>query len=235
VTGKGNPAARLTWDGRRGTPALSNVWKGAVVDLRKSMGRLFQTMLDPRRLEADHVLRRRLRESGAQGQATVREVIDGRAQVHELREGYRHLFLLSLDVRGDDGTTFEARGAEFLLFLDDKPWVGRIVPVLYDPADHRRILLDESLDARKAAARANDGNLPEGLSRGRVNEEYFLGHGDELAEQSRALRARVKALNEGMPRLDPAQLLQSLVDAHARGELTDEQFAVARQRALDEI
>jgi hypothetical protein len=205
------------------------------VDVRNLMGRLYASNLDPRRLETDRVLRRRLREGGARGQATVREVVDGRAQVHELRAGYRYLFLLSLDVRGDDGTAFEVQRGEFLLYWQDKPWVGRIVPVLYDPADPRQILLDESLDALKAAARANDGHLPEGLGQGRVNQEYFLGHGDELAERLSALGERAKALREGMPRQDPAMMLQALLDAHARGELTDEQLALGRQRVLDDI
>jgi hypothetical protein len=212
--------------------------------------------LPPDKIERAFALRHELERSGTTAEATVLEIKPGLYHDYTRRReggkpfdvvsGVLRSWYLTLRVQPDSEPEFEVDGHEFIS-LNDDTWLGAIVPVIFDPADHSRIVLDERYDALAAAARRNEPNLPKDLPAWRIQQEWSLAHGAEMNERLGALAdaagqiGRVGAAG-GPPgatgsnvSADPATELEQLAELHARGALTDEQFATARTRVLDRI
>jgi hypothetical protein len=88
---------------------------------------------------------------------------------------------------------------------------GATVPVLYDPDDHDKVVVDYESDARATM------------------EGKTMGEDPELA----ALDALEKAEGASAPaESDRLDQLKQLADLHERGALTDAEFAAEKQRIL---
>ncbi|WP_156661531.1 SHOCT domain-containing protein [Mycobacterium sp. 852002-51163_SCH5372311] len=60
---------------------------------------------------------------------------------------------MTVRVQPDGETPFEA-SLEAWLWEADRPRMDWLVPVLYDPSDHRKVVFDHSAEARNAANQA---------------------------------------------------------------------------------
>jgi hypothetical protein len=110
---------------------------------------------------------------------------------------------LTLRVEPDDAPPFDA---ETSAWLRDRPlWV---VGVLYDPSDHRKVVLDWSPEAQSAA-------VQESLLRGQL-----LGP------------LTPKPANPAPKADDPLDRLSKLADLHERGALTDAEFEAEKHKLL---
>jgi hypothetical protein len=65
----------------------------------------------------------------------------------------RALWTISVRVEPAAGPAFDAR-IDAWLYDTDRPWADTLIPVLYDPADHRKVVFDHSVEARNAAQQA---------------------------------------------------------------------------------
>lgn len=162
--------------------------------------------------------------------------------------GVMQSWFLTLRVEPADEPAFQVDGHEFLIGGRD-PWVGQVVGVVYDPAEHQRIALDERYEAQAAAARINEPNLPKNLSPVEIRSQWFLAHGDEMQQRIRQLADSAAATQPGVRDLggvgsaagaaagapDPAAQLRRLADLHASGSLSDSEYAAAKAKVLDQI
>jgi hypothetical protein len=126
---------------------------------------------------------------------------------------------MHLRVIPDDGPPFEASVRTRLNTLKSK---GDTVPVLYDPNDHDKLVVDYESDARAAMDRASPG---------------AAGVDPELAELD-ALEKQVEAATPAAAPADASQArldrLEQLADLHDRGVLTDAELAAEKAKILNE-
>jgi hypothetical protein len=110
---------------------------------------------------------------------------------------------MTVRVEPDDAPAFDAK---IFAWLKDRPfWV---VGVLYDPSDHRKVVVDRSVDARRAAER-----------------ESFL--------RAQALRPQASGtVSPPASGDDPLDRLSKLADLHERGALTDAEFEAQKHKLL---
>jgi hypothetical protein len=203
-------------------------------------------------IERAFALRHELEQTGTAAEAIVLGAKPGLYHKYTRRreggkpfdtvEGILQAWHLTLRVQPQSEPEFEVDNHEFLSNNRD-PWVGAIVPVIFDPADPTRIVLDERYEALAAAARRNEPNLPKDLPTWRVQEEWTLAHGAEMNERLAAIGNMAANPNAGAAApgaaapapADPAAQLKQLAELHASGALTDDEFASARARVLDQI
>lgn len=113
------------------------------------------------------------------------------------------LWKMTVRVEPDDGLAFDAKTSAW---LKDRPlWV---VGVLYDPSDHRKVVIDRSVEARSAAER-------ESLLRVQA-----------LKPQKSA------AVSPPATEDDPLDRLSKLAGLHDRGVLTDAEFEAQKHKLL---
>ena len=63
------------------------------------------------------------------------------------------LWTMAVRVQPDGGPAFDA-AIEAWLWQRERPWLNTVVPVLYDPSDHRKVVLDRSAEAQNGAQQA---------------------------------------------------------------------------------
>jgi hypothetical protein len=203
--------------------------------------------LPPMLIERAVALRHELEQTGTAAEAIVLGAKPGLYYTYRRRreggkpfdtvDGTLQAWHLTLRVQPPSEPEFEVDNHEFVSMNRD-PWVGAIVPVIFDPADPSRIVLDERYDALAAAARRNEPNLPKDLPTWRVQEEWTLAHGAEMNERLAAIgnvTASANAPAAAPAPADPAAQLKQLTQLHAAGALSDAEFATARKRVLDQI
>lgn len=102
--------------------------------------------------------------------------------------------------------------------LNTFKYKGDVVPVLYDPADHDRVVVDYQTDAQVAMGR---------VAHGRVDPEL---------EELERLTAREASHGRASPggSSDSLERLEKLAELHERGVLTDAEFAVEKAKILNE-
>ena len=85
------------------------------------------------------------------------------------------LWKMALRVEPDGAPAFDAK-IDAWLWDTERPWINTVVPVLYDPSDHRRVVFDHSVEARNAARQATF------VMRERWMEEQAANPVDRLTE-----------------------------------------------------
>jgi hypothetical protein len=155
---------------------------------------------------------RKLRQHGKATLATVlsaRVAVTGVSLTTRINLGPMHrktgpgLWKMTVRVEPDDAPAFDAK---IFAWLKDRPlWV---VGVLYDPSDHRKVVVDRSVEGRRAA-----------------EQESLL--------RVQALRPQASG-TVSPPALgdDPLDLLSKLADLHERGVLTDAEFEAQKHKLL---
>ena len=113
------------------------------------------------------------------------------------------LWKMTVRVEPDDGPPFDAK---IFGWLKDRPlWV---VGVLYDPSDHRKVILDRSDEARRSA------------------EQESILRGQMLRPQAS------QTVSPPASDHDPLDQLAKLADLHERGALTGAEFEAQKHKLL---
>jgi len=125
---------------------------------------------------------------------------------------------MHLRVIPDDGPPFEASVRTRLNTLKSK---GDMVPVLYDPSDHDKLVVDYESDARAAMDGTTAAAAP----------DPELAELDALEKQVEAATPAAAPADASQARLDR---LEQLADLHDRGVLTDAELAAEKAKILNE-
>ena len=112
------------------------------------------------------------------------------------------------------------------------PSAGQTIPVLYDPADHDKIIVDYSPEAQQGAALSAAGIDP--------NQ---IGQLMEQAQQLQAQAGQVQGMGQmpGMapavpaqPQVDPVEQLEKLAKLKESGALTEAEFEAEKAKILSQ-
>jgi hypothetical protein len=112
--------------------------------------------------------------------------------------------------------------------LNTFKYKGDMVPVLYDPADHDKVVVDYQADA-KATMDQTAQNMD-------INAQGAPPATSELSPEVAALIQRSAAASAPAPppAVDPLERLSKLGELHAQGVLTDAEFAAQKAKILAE-
>jgi hypothetical protein len=180
-------------------------------------------------------LKKQLEESGKRANATVVEIAEKGMAVTRGAEGVIGNTELALKthlrVQPEDEPEFEVK-KRFSFPQLAVPSAGQTVPVLYDPQDHDKIIVDYSPEAQQSAA----------LSAAGVDAGQ-LGALMEQAQQLRAQASQVQQPGMGVGQVpgmtppapaqaDPVEQLERLAKLKDSGALTDAEFEAEKQKIL---
>jgi hypothetical protein len=107
-------------------------------------------------------LERKLRQRGKAAMATVLSTRRAMSGLYKSNDPFYQtpptqaspdLWAMTVRVQPDDAPAFDAE-IEAWLWQRERPWLNTVVPVLYDPSDHRKVVLDRSPAAQNAAQQA---------------------------------------------------------------------------------
>jgi hypothetical protein len=179
-------------------------------------------------------LKKQLEESGKRANATVVEIAEKGMAVTRGAEGVIGNTELALKthlrVQPEDEPEFEVK-KRFSYPQLAVPSAGQTVPVLYDPADHDKIIVDYSPEAQQTAALSAAG----------------IGAGSlgELMNQAQQLRGQAMQVPSGMGQMpgmapqapdqtDSVSQLERLAKLKESGALTEAEFQAEKQKILGE-
>jgi len=182
-------------------------------------------------------LKKQLEENGKRATATVVEIAEKGMAVTRGAEGVIGNTELALKthlrVQPDDEPEFEVK-KRFSFPQLAVPSAGQTVPVLYDPQDHDKILVDYSPEAQQEAALSAAGIDPNSLG--------------DLMNQAQQLRAQAQQMQSGTagmgqmpgmtpqsptpPQPDPIEQLEKLAALKEKGALTEAEFEAEKARIL---
>jgi hypothetical protein len=178
-------------------------------------------------------LKKQLEESGKRANATIVEIAEKGMAVTRGAEGVVGNTELALKthlrVQPDDEPEFEVK-KRFSFPQLAVPSAGQTVPVLYDPSDHDKIIVDYSPEAQQSAAFSAAGIDP--------NQ---IGQLMEQAQQMRTQAAGMQGMGQvpGMapqqpaqPQADPVEQLEKLAKLKESGALTEAEFQAEKQKIL---
>jgi len=194
------------------------------------------------------LLERKLRKHGKASLSTVLSC-DRRYSMREnVASGVgtpKSLCKLKLRVEPDGDSAFEATTDSWLIGTEGA-YEGMVVPVLYDPSDRAKVVVDHSEEAWKAADEAN--------MRARFTARA-AARGDDPARTAAMLKIRAAAVGDptgfrrlmqeqgaaafglsvgASPARDPLDALAKLGALHDRGVLTDVEFETQKRKLLGE-
>jgi Short C-terminal domain len=181
-------------------------------------------------------LKKQLEENGKRANATVVEIAEKGMAVTRGAEGVIGNTELALKthlrVQPDDEPEFEVK-KRFSFPQLAVPSAGQTVPVIYDPNDHDKIIVDYSPEAQQNAAFQAAGVDP--------NQ---IGQLMEQAQQLRAQAGQVQGMSPGVGQMpgmapqapagqpDPVSQLEKLAKLKESGALTDAEFEAEKQKIL---
>jgi hypothetical protein len=180
---------------------------------------------------------KQLEENGKHANATVVEIAEKGMAVTRGAEGVISNTELALKahlrVQPDDEPEFEVK-KRFSFPQLAVPSAGQTVPVLYDPQDHDKIVVDYSAEAQQGAAFSAAGIDP--------NQ---IGQLMEQAQQMQAgqMQGGMSGMGEmpGMtppapaqPQADPVEQLEKLAKLKESGALTEAEFEAEKAKILSQ-
>jgi Short C-terminal domain len=178
-------------------------------------------------------LKKQLEENGKRANATVVEIAEKGMAVTRGAEGVIGNTELALKthlrVQPDDEPEFEVK-KRFSYPQLAVPSAGQTVPVLYDPNDHDKIIVDYSADAQQNAAFASAGIDPS-----------QIGQLMQQAQQMQAGMGQMPAVGQvpGMApqqpaqsQADPVEQLEKLAKLKESGALTEAEFEAEKAKIL---
>lgn len=199
------------------------------------------------------LLERKLRKTGKAALATVTAC----DRTHSMNESVaggvgepKTLCKLQLRVEPDGEPVFEASTNAWMMGTKGA-YEGMVVPVLYDPSDHGKVVVDQSEEAWKpadrrnadarfaarAAARGDDpGRTAAMLNMKRAAATDPEGFRTLMREQGPAafgLQGAATSFPIAAPTSEPTvDQLSKLADLHDRGALTDAEFEAEKKKLL---
>jgi hypothetical protein len=179
-------------------------------------------------------LKKQLEESGKRANATIVEIAEKGMAVTRGADnvvGNTEIALKThLRVQPDDEPEFEVK-KRFSFPQLAVPSAGQTVPVLYDPNDHDKIIVNYSPEAQQAAAFSAAGVDPSQIG--------------QLMEQAQQMRAQAPGM-QGMgqmpgmnpapaqPQADPVEQLEKLAKLKDSGALTESEFEAEKAKILSQ-
>jgi hypothetical protein len=164
-------------------------------------------------------LERKLRQHGKSAMATVLSIRRQRWAMYKIPDAdvnpaaaaqdYKALWHMVIRVVPDGEPAFDAT-IDAWLGIHHRPSEGWLIPVLYDPSNHRDVVFDRS---RLAQAAANQANYPRLVAKAQREFDELAGVETQAAEA-------------------PVERLSTLIDLHDRGLLTDAEFEAEKQKLL---
>jgi hypothetical protein len=182
---------------------------------------------------------KQLEENGKHANATVVEIAEKGMAVTRGAEGVISNTELALKahlrVQPDDEPEFEVK-KRFSFPQLAVPSAGQTVPVLYDPQDHDKIVVDYSAEAQQGAAFSAAGIDPNQIG--------------QLMEQAQQMQAQAGQMQGGMPEMgqmpgmtppapaqpqaDPVEQLEKLAKLKESGALTEAEFEAEKAKILSQ-
>ena len=187
-------------------------------------------------------LKKQLEETGKRANATIVEIAEKGMAVTRGAEGVvantEIALKTHLRVTPDDEPEFEVK-KRFSYPQMAVPAAGQVVPVLYDPNDHDKIVVDYSPEAQQNAAFSQAGIDPNQIG--------------QLIEQAQQLRAQSAGAQGGIgqvpgmgqipgmtppapaqPQTDPVEQLEKLAKLKESGALTESEFEAEKAKILEQ-
>ena len=183
-------------------------------------------------------LKKELEASGKRANATIIEIAEKGMAVTRGAEGVvantEIALKTHLRVTPDDEPEFEVK-KRFSFPQMAVPGAGQTVPVLYDPNDHDKIIVDYSPDAQQNAAFSAAGIDPNQIG--------------QLMEQAQQMRDQAGGMGQvpgtgqvpGMtppapaqPQADPVEQLEKLAKLKESGALTQAEFEAEKAKILSQ-
>jgi hypothetical protein len=169
------------------------------------------------------LLEQKLRHKGTAALATVVEVLSRHTQhqSNDLGQGRdSSLVKVRLRVEPEGEPAFEVTTDAWLPGTEGTS-EGMMVPVLYDPKDHDKLVIDQREEAWGPAVRAN-------------TQLRMQAHRAEKAQGPVPIPSSAYGLPStgALSKPDPIDQLTRLADLHDRGALTDEEFDAQKRRLL---
>jgi len=174
-----------------------------------------------------------LEENGKRANATVMEVAEKGMAVTSGAEGVVANTTIALKARlkvqPDDEPEFEVT-QRFRFPQLAIPSAGMVIPVIYDPSDHDKLILDESPEAQQQTALASAGVDPSQLGQ-------MIQQAQEMKAQAGQMQAAQMGQMPGMPppaqpQADPVAQLEKLQALKEKGALTDAEFEAEKAKIL---
>jgi Short C-terminal domain len=179
-------------------------------------------------------LKKELEANGKRANATIIEIAEKGMAVTRGAEGVvantEIALKTHLRVTPDDEPEFEVK-KRFSFPQMAVPGAGQTVPVLYDPNDHDKIIVDYSPEAQQSAAFSAAGIDPSQIG--------------QLMEQAQQMRAQAAGMQGGMgqvpgmtppapaqPQVDPVEQLEKLAKLKESGALTQSEFEAEKAKIL---
>lgn len=202
------------------------------------------------------LLERRLRKRGKTAMATVVSYHRTLSMAESVQGGTpvpKSLCKVELRVEPDGESAFETTTEAWFVGTEGAS-EGMVVPVLYDPSDHSKLVVDHSdaawktadvdtMLARRAARRAAEGDDP--AQTAAVGEMMSAAASDPegFRKLMREQGPAAFGVNWGQPgshpigaptSADPLDRLAKLAELHDRGALTDAEFQTQKEKLLGE-
>jgi hypothetical protein len=182
-------------------------------------------------------LKKELEASGKRANATIVEIAEKGMAVTRGADNVvantEIALKTHLRVTPDDEPEFEVK-KRFSFPQMAVPGAGQTVPVLYDPNDHDKIIVDYSPEAQQSAAFSAAGIDPSQIG--------------QLMEQAQQMRAQAAGMQGGMPGMgqvpgmapqqpaqpqaDPVDQLEKLAKLKESGALTEAEFEAEKAKIL---
>ena len=170
---------------------------------------------------------KQLEENGKRANATVVEIAEKGMAVTRGAEGVIGNTELALKthlrVQPDDEPEFEVK-KRFSFPQLAVPSAGQTVPVLYDPNDHDKIIVDYSPEAQQNAAFTAAGIDPS-----------QIGQMMQQAQQMQAGMGQMPGMAQPAPaqaQPDPVEQLEKLAKLKESGALTEAEFEAEKQKII---
>jgi hypothetical protein len=185
-------------------------------------------------------LQKHLEEKGKRANATVVEVAEKGMAVTSGAEGIVANTTVALKARlkvqPEDEPEFEVT-QRFRFSQLAIPSAGMVLPVIYDPEDHDKLIIDESPEAQQQAAMNMAGVDPSQIAR--VDPSQI----GQLMQQAQHMQAQAGQMQAGQvpgmgasppaqPQADPVEQLEKLQALKEKGALTDAEFEAEKAKIL---
>jgi hypothetical protein len=178
-------------------------------------------------------MQKKLEEIGRRASATVVEIAEKGMAVTSGAEGIvantEVMLKTHLRVQPEGEPEFEVT-QRFRYPQLAVPSAGSVVPVIYDPEDHEKVMIDRSPEAQQSAAFTAAGIDPSQIG--------------QLMQQAEQLRAQAGQVQGGMPGMtpqapapapaqpDPVTQLEKLAKLKESGALTEAEFEAEKAKIL---
>jgi hypothetical protein len=170
-----------------------------------------------------------LQENGKHANATVVEIAERGMAVTRGAEGVvantEIALKTHLRVEPDDEPAFEVK-KRFSFPQMAVPAAGQTVPVLYDPSDHDKIIVDYSAGAQQGAAFASAGIDPNQISQLIQQAQQMQGQSGQLG----AIPGTTPP--PAQPQVDPVAQLEKLAKLKESGALTEAEFEAEKAKII---